>query len=682
MSYIIPTLHPAHLLRGAPLSDFVVADLRKAVRVSLEGPTQHENIIWAHPANGGAGSFDALVRMALAWMERWRQTGCPVAVDIETSSAVFVDCSLFSIAVSGLDGLDTAVSFTLEDFKTLPWDAERVLVGALLEVLRSQQPKVCHNAPFDYAVLVRKGFPFNGPLWDTIALAHIIQPDAPKDLGWIGHTYLDVEPWKLNHEGRKQAYTRDPVELLVYNAKDALNTAKLVPPMYAEVRARGMDDRVVGFQYGQAKLAAHMELRGIPIRLSTRRAKAAAALEKAEKILAWMREDLKWPDFRPTPANVSKVLYGKDRLGLTVKKYTNKTQAPSTSYHDLLDYIDVPFVQKLIDYKDCMHAYSNRYKEGAGEMDAAMRPGGSPMCDDFAWLYPKWNPTGQKGSRYSSSPNVQNWPSRDLDMIEAPPGWKLVYADKDQLELRIIACLAGCTELLEVINTGQDPHRFSAENVYGDDFRNASAKDQALLRDLVKNIVYAALYNAGPKKIYATLQGKRQLSAETRARLKLNVVQFIHSRFFGRFTEITDYHQRNFSVAQNVGYIEHPPLGRRHYFPFQPPSFTEVGNRPIQCTGSDYVGLEMQNMQAEMSARFPKGEADIIMHLHDAFVTLCRDEHAAAVLELSQRHFGSSELVGPKGAVYLTATAVVRQNFLACKKAKTPWPADGNFNKA
>ena len=83
MAYIIPTLHPAHLLRGASLSDVVYADIKKAMRVADEGPDHQESIHVVLPSS--PLGLDVAVQVALSWMSRWRQLKCPVAVDCETS---------------------------------------------------------------------------------------------------------------------------------------------------------------------------------------------------------------------------------------------------------------------------------------------------------------------------------------------------------------------------------------------------------------------------------------------------------------------------------------------------------------------------------------------------------------------------------------------------------------------
>lgn len=675
MAYIIPTLHPAHILRGAPLSDIVIADLQKAVRVSEHGPSQHENIVVVHPSS--PIGMQAAADLACQWLQRWQSLQCTVAVDVETSSLDFMGTRLYSIALSGVDGCDTAVAFPLEDLRVLPWDVQAQVVRPLRALLADPAvPTLYHNAPFDYAVLTQHGFTISGAILDTQAYAHLIQPDAPKDLGWIGHTWLDVEPWKLNHDGSKQAYTSDIIELLVYNAKDAINTGKLLSPMRNEALSRGVSSELESYQMGAQRLAARMEIYGVPINVDLRRKMGVELKGAMEMNLHKMRQHLNWSDFNPNkPVHVRHALYdkpgtnGHNCLGLAPTKFTEKEQAPSTSYKALIDHLDKPLVRSFVDYIEDRVAYSTMYKDSTD--------GGKPGAYSKAIyndnrLHAKWNPTGQKGSRFSSSPNVQNVQVFDATvphraMFEAPPGRVVIGSDKDQLELRIIACRAGVAELVEEMKRPDaDPHTLAAKNIYGEEFERRTKKEQKDLRNMVKNVVYASLYNAGPTTVWRTLREKKMLSSKVRAAMTIEVVTHIHRSYFGRYVEIPAYHQRNYDMVHAVGYDSCEPWGRRRYFPVQPAPFTEVGNWRTQTEGADHVLRAMLHLQEDFD-RETGGDAHIIVHGHDAIYAECAEGYGERAKFLMDHHFGDDLIEGPAGPVHLTAKAAIGKNLLDVK---------------
>jgi len=668
MPHIIPTIHPAALLHGGkPISDVILMDLAKANRVSMEGPNQVEYYVVAHPAN--PVGVEESVRIALQWMERWKQLKCPIAFDVETSSLDFFNCKLYSIALSGEDGCNTGVGFTLYNLRTLPWDAETALVYKLKELLTDPDiPNLFHNAPYDYAVLHHKNFVINGRIEDTQAYAHIVQPDIPKDLGWIGHTYLDVEPWKLNHRGEKQAFTQDVIELLIYNIKDAINTMKLRSPLLDEIEQRGMGGDLLTYQSAFAELASSMEIVGMPVNLAKRKAMGEVMAKEIKELEYRMRQWLNWPDFNPMSTNhVIEALYNRKYVGLVPTAFTKKEQKPSTSYKDIIDFMDHEFVSDFIKYKEMRTAYATQYKdpmpgEKGGSYFRALMPDGR--------IHSKINPTGQKGSRFSTSPNIQNQRKQDRAFFEAPEGKVIIGADKDQLELRIAACLAGVTELVaEMARPDGDPHTLAARNIYGAEFDLKPEKMRKKLRDAVKTTVYASLYRAGVKTVHKSIRTKKFLSADLRKSLTLAAVTHIYHSYFGKFVELPAWHDANYNLACSQGYIEIPPFGRRRFFPVQPPPMTEVGNWPIQTIGSDVVGMQMVHIQRELEAnrsRWP--DANIILHGHDAVYIECWARHAEEIIaKVVDPLFGHYYLEGPAGVVDLSSEAGIGSNLLNCQ---------------
>jgi DNA polymerase-1 len=582
---------------------------------------------------------------------------------------------LYSIAIAGVDGCNTSVAFTFHDLHTLPWDLEQALVQELRYVLEDVEiPKVFQNAPFDSSVLNARGYRIEGPYMDTMAYAHMVQPDAPKDLGWIGHHYLDVEPWKLNHEGKKVAQTEDIIELLTYNAKDALNTAKALLFVRQEALERGMNPKLEAYQMALQKQAGRMQVYGIPVNMSARDTMGKELKEKMHQCIEHMRQWMNWPELKPTrDVMMREALYsapksGRNYLNLPILTYTPKDHLPSTSYKAFADYLEHPFIKSFTDYKESRAAFATIFQdEGDYDFSPDGTPGAYAYCIYGGRLHVKWNPNGQKGSRFSSSPNVQNIKLKYRTIFQAPPGRVFVGADKDQLELRIIACRAGVQELVdEIRKPNADPHRLSASIFFGEEFKRAGAAGQKKLRNLVKNVVYASLYNAGPNRVYRTLREKKELDSRARAELTKELVTYIHKSFFGRFTEITRYHEANYLQAMTQGYNECEPFKRRRYYPVQPPEYTEVGNWKTQTEGSDHVNAALLHCQEDLD-RETHGDAMIIVHGHDSLALECKESYAERGKFLMNHHFGDDLIEGPAGAVHLTAKASIGADLLAVK---------------
>jgi DNA polymerase I-like protein with 3'-5' exonuclease and polymerase domains len=597
VALLVPVIHPAVALRtGQQITDVIGTDLAKAHRLSEEGWNLEENILWVLPGN--ELGLPELMKRALAWMQHWRRSGARLGVDVETSAVDYFSCKLYSIALGEAES-HTAIAFTLTDFHTLPVALEAQLVHELRALLADEHvEKVFHNAPFDLAVLHRKELPVRGPILDTQGMHHLVQPDIQHNLGWVGQTYLDVGPWKLDHQSGKMANTKDPVELLIYNARDALYTALLVEPLKRAIEARGMSSNLIAWQAAYAQLATEMEIAGLPVNVEKRRAMAVEMRDRAFKLRHDMREYLGWADFNPmSDSHRREALfsqrYAKDpwHLGLQHTLLTKKLQQPSTGFKSIIDHLEHPFVRLLTNYVETWQAYATQYQDGTlrAEDGRMEKPGGyQKVLKEDNRLHPTWKPNTLNSARMGSSPNVQNQRKKDRAFIEAPEGRIFIGSDKDQLELRIAACLAGVSELItEMRRPGGDPHKLSASHVYAAQWTGADDRQKALYRTLVKNVTYASIYLAGVLTVWRTIRNRKQLDSAVRAAMTLPVVRHIHSSYFMRYMEFPRRNEALLRFVETNGYWEIPPLGRRRYCPMLPAPATDFANWSIQCYTAD-----------------------------------------------------------------------------------------------
>jgi DNA polymerase I-like protein with 3'-5' exonuclease and polymerase domains len=67
-------------------------------------------------------------------------------------------------------------------------------VQALLE---SEIPKVFQNGMFDINYLTRAGIYVRNCAHDTMLLHHVLYPELPKGLGFLGSIYSNESAWKL-----------------------------------------------------------------------------------------------------------------------------------------------------------------------------------------------------------------------------------------------------------------------------------------------------------------------------------------------------------------------------------------------------------------------------------------------------------------------------------------------------
>ena len=185
---LLPTYHPASVLRQWENRPTVIADLMKAARESQfpEIRRPHREI-WIDPSIEDIREFiSSHIR------------GCKLlSVDIETSGS-----RITCIGFAPSPQLALVVPFDDERSKGGSYWATRDIEAQVWRLVRSilvdrSVPKLFQNGAYDIAFLLRSmGIPVLGAAEDTMLMAHALQPEALKSLGYLGSIYSDEGAWK------------------------------------------------------------------------------------------------------------------------------------------------------------------------------------------------------------------------------------------------------------------------------------------------------------------------------------------------------------------------------------------------------------------------------------------------------------------------------------------------------
>ena len=161
------------------------------------------------------------------------------------------------------------------------------------------------------------------------------------------------------------------------------------------------------------------------------------------------------------------------------------------------------------------------------------------------------------GRLSSSDPNLQNIPIRTelgreiRRAFVAEPGHVLISADYSQIELRVLAHLAGDEALIEAFRRGDDIHDRTALKMFGAD----SGRDPHELRSTREDDqLRAALRENG-------VHARRRTSASRRRRRR----QFIDAYFAG-FPRVRGFIDRTLEEARASGVVK-TMFGRRRLVP-------------------------------------------------------------------------------------------------------------------
>lgn len=191
---VLPTYHPAAVLRQYELRPTTIADLMKAKR-EAEYPEirRPRREIWIEPTLEDIYEFD---RRYIA--------GCGIlSVDIETAGTAitcigFATNSSYAIVIPFFDTRKKGRSYwPTQSSELKAWTFVRNVLG------NPKIRKLFQNGLYDIAFLWRAyGIKVLGAEHDTMLLHHALQPESLKGLGFLGSIYTSEGSWKDMRKGK------------------------------------------------------------------------------------------------------------------------------------------------------------------------------------------------------------------------------------------------------------------------------------------------------------------------------------------------------------------------------------------------------------------------------------------------------------------------------------------------
>lgn len=197
---LLPTYHPAAILRQWENRPITVADLIKAKR-EAEYPEirRPQREIWIEPT---LEDLEAYYELHIR--------GCRLlSTDIETSGN-----QITIIGFSPSPRTALVIPFVDERKKGKSYwpsrEAELTAWRFVARILGDRTiPKLFQNGLYDIAFTLRSmGIPIFGAEEDTMLLHHALQPESLKGLGFLGSIYTDEDAWKQERK-RTETIKRD-----------------------------------------------------------------------------------------------------------------------------------------------------------------------------------------------------------------------------------------------------------------------------------------------------------------------------------------------------------------------------------------------------------------------------------------------------------------------------------------
>ena len=315
-----------------------------------------------------------------------------------------------------------------------------------------------------------------------------------------------------------------------------------------------------------------------------------------------------------SPKQLAEVLF--DDLGISTK-FNKKRSTSAQVLQDIYD--DHPIVAELIEYRQITKLYTTyivAYKE---------------LLDKNDKIYTVFNQTLTTTGRLSSSePNLQNIPVRTAEgrnlrklFIPSTPGGKIVDADYNQIELRLLASFCGDEKLIKTYNEGRDIHTSTASEILGIDQSEVTPE----IRRSAKAINFGIVYGISD-------YGLGQNIGITRAQAN----EYI-KKYFERYPRIEEYMKSNVEYCKQHGFVR-THYGRVRFIPeinssnYMQRTFGERAamNMPLQGTASDVIKIAMIEVHKELKKRDLKSK--LIIQVHDELLVDAVKEEVEDVAKL------------------------------------------------
>jgi DNA polymerase-1 len=230
------------------------------------------------------------------------------------------------------------------------------------------------------------------------------------------------------------------------------------------------------------------------------------------------------------------------------------------------------------------------------------------------------------GRLSSTDPNLQNIPVKGEGMgskirqaFVAEKGCKLLSIDYSQIELRVVAHLAGDKKMLEVFQKGDDIHSKTAMEIFGVTEDNIT-KD---MRRDAKTINFGILYGLSSFGLSSRIG---EVSAG-------EAKQFI-AKYFAAYPKVEQYIEQVKLQVREAGFVQNE-LGRRRKFPeikssqffIRAAAERAAVNFPIQSLAADVIKVAMINIDRVISESFnhlinklDNQEIKMLLQVHDELV--------------------------------------------------------------
>lgn len=294
-----------------------------------------------------------------------------------------------------------------------------------------------------------------------------------------------------------------------------------------------------------------------------------------------------------------------------------KTKTGYSTSVDILQKIHHPIIELVLTYRMLTKLYST-YIVGLQEQVF--------MDGKIHTIYNQ--SLTQTGRLSSTDPNLQNIPVKTpegklIRKAFVPSYDYLVSFDYSQIELRVLAHLAGVTSLIRAFNEDKDIHRHTASEIFGVEENQVDST----MRRNAKAINFGIIY------------GMSDFGLAEQVGMGVHEAKEFIRRYFEKYPEIKTYMDQNITFCKEHGYVS-TILNRKRFIPEIRESNhirQEFGKRlamnsPIQGSAADILKVAMIKVESLMKERHLKSK--MILQVHDELIFDVYKEELSDVMEV------------------------------------------------
>ena len=497
-----------------------------------------------------------------------------------------------------------------------------VVLDALKPVLESNAVlKIGQNMKYDAKIFSRYGVDV-APFDDTMLMSYALHAglhghgmDALSER-YLHHTPIPIK--SLLGTG-KSAITFDRVplnEAVNYAAEDADITLRLWELLKPQLHSAHVTRVYERLERPLVPVLAQMEMHGIKVdrdtlsRMSNAFAQKMAGLESELYDLAGHEFNVQ------SPAQVGSILFDEMALEGGKKTKTGQWSTPADVLEDLAT--EHEFAARVLDYRQLAKLKSTYTDALQGHINS-----------ETGRVHTSYIQSGASTGRLASTdPNLQNIPVRSeegrriREAFISDTGKTLVSLDYSQIELRILAHVAGIETLKQAFRDGHDIHAMTASEMFDVPLDEMTGD----IRRQAKAINFGVIYGISGFGLARNLRIPR---AEAQG--------FI-DRYFERFPGIRAYMDETVAFAKEHNRVE-TLFGRVIHTPEINAKGPGAGfakraaiNAPIQGTAADIIRRAMIRMPEAISGL----PAKMLLQVHDELIFEVEDGAAEDLIDIAR----------------------------------------------